>query len=134
MLPNSVTVGEKSISSAIVAALMNFIVIIGVRNTAICAFSVTASKSGANPTSAELVTGFHYAFAGGALFLVGGLVALLLMLRHQELWTEHAVIAALPSTRRFNPRWWRVTEVNHRNLGDDAWSAICKRVETHAWI
>jgi len=60
--------------------------------------------------------------------------ALLLMLRHQDLWTEHAVIAALPSTRRFNPRWWRVTEVNHRNLGDDAWSAICKRVETHAWI
>ena len=31
MLPNSVTVGEKSSSSAIVAALMNFIVIIGVR-------------------------------------------------------------------------------------------------------
>jgi len=60
--------------------------------------------------------------------------ALLLMLRHQDLWTEHAAIAALPSTRRFNPRWWRVTEVNHRNLGDDAWSTICKRVETHAWI
>ena len=35
MLPNSVTVGEKSTSSAIVAALMNFIVIIGVRKTAI---------------------------------------------------------------------------------------------------
>ena len=34
MLPNSVTVGEKSSSSAIVAALMNFIVIIGVRKTA----------------------------------------------------------------------------------------------------
>ena len=60
--------------------------------------------------------------------------ALLLMLRHQDLWTEHAVLAALPSTRRFNPRWWRVTEVNQRNLGDDAWTTICKRVETHAWI
>ena len=47
MLPNSVTVGEKSTSSAIVAALINFIVIIGVRNTAISASSVTASSSGA---------------------------------------------------------------------------------------
>jgi len=47
MLPNSVTVGEKSISKAIVAALMNFIVIIGVRNTAIVASPVTASNSGA---------------------------------------------------------------------------------------
>ena len=47
MLPNSVTVGEKSISSAIVAALMNFIVIIGVRNTAIFAAPVTATNSGA---------------------------------------------------------------------------------------
>src|SRR5712691_11532893 len=35
MLPNSVTVGEKSTSSAMVAALINFIVIMGVRNTAI---------------------------------------------------------------------------------------------------
>ena len=60
--------------------------------------------------------------------------ALLLMLRHQELWTEHAVIAALPSTRLFNPRWWRVAEINERNLGDDAWSAVCSRIETHAWI
>ena len=60
--------------------------------------------------------------------------ALLLMLRHQDLWTEHAVIAALPSTRRFNPRWWRVTELNQRNLGDDAWTTICKRIEIHAWI
>src|SRR5436190_1285775 len=34
MLPNSVTVGEKSPSSRIVAALINFMVIIGVRNTA----------------------------------------------------------------------------------------------------
>ena len=47
MLPNSVTVGEKSISRAIVAALMNFMVIIGVRNTAIFASAVTPSNSGA---------------------------------------------------------------------------------------
>src|SRR5947209_2204250 len=47
MLPNSVTVGEKSISNAIVAALINFIVIIGVRNTAIFASAATASKSDA---------------------------------------------------------------------------------------
>ena len=33
--PNSVAVGEKSCSSAIVAALINFIVIDGVRKTAI---------------------------------------------------------------------------------------------------
>ena len=44
MLPNSVTVGEKSSSSAIVAALMNFIVIIGVRKTAISAASAIASR------------------------------------------------------------------------------------------
>src|SRR5207249_11185595 len=47
MLPNSVTVDEKSISKAIVAALMNFIVIIEVRNTAIFASPVTPSNSGA---------------------------------------------------------------------------------------
>ena len=52
MLPNSVTVGEKSISRAIVAALMNFIVIIGVRNTAIFASPVTPSNSGADETRA----------------------------------------------------------------------------------
>lgn len=60
--------------------------------------------------------------------------AILLMLRYQDLWTEHPVIAALPSTRRFNPRWWKVTELSERNLGDDAWTALCKRIETHAWI
>jgi hypothetical protein len=60
--------------------------------------------------------------------------ALLLMLRHEDLWTEHAVIAALPSTRRFNPRWWRVTELNRRNLGDDAWTTVCRRIEIHAWL
>jgi hypothetical protein len=60
--------------------------------------------------------------------------ALLLMLRHEDLWTEHAMIAALPSTRRFNPRWWRVTELNRRNLGDDAWTTMCRRIEIHAWL
>jgi hypothetical protein len=57
-----------------------------------------------------------------------------LLLRHQELWTEHGVIAALPSTRRFNPRLWRVSEITPHNLGDDAWTALRKRVEVHAWI
>jgi len=47
MLPHSVTDGEKSSSSAIVAALMNFIVIIGVRKTAIPASSAMDSNSGA---------------------------------------------------------------------------------------
>ena len=60
--------------------------------------------------------------------------AILLMLRHHELWTEHPAIAALPATRRFDARWWRVTEVSERNLGHDAWSALCRRIETHAWI
>ncbi|HEY2816343.1 MAG TPA: hypothetical protein VGK44_04335 [Casimicrobiaceae bacterium] len=59
---------------------------------------------------------------------------ILLMMRHQNLWTEHPVLAALPSTRRFDPRWWRVTEISERNLGDDAWAALCTRIETHAWI
>ena len=60
--------------------------------------------------------------------------AILLMLRHQDLWTEHPAIAALPSTRRFDPRWWQVTEISERNLGDAAWTALCARIETHAWI
>jgi len=60
--------------------------------------------------------------------------AILLTIRHQDLWTEHPVIAALPPTRRFDPRWWRVTEINERNLGDAAWTTLCKRIETHAWI
>jgi hypothetical protein len=60
--------------------------------------------------------------------------ALLLLLRHQELWTEHEAIAALPPTRRFGPRVWRVTEINSRNLGDTAWTTLCKRIEIHAWI
>ena len=60
--------------------------------------------------------------------------ALLLLLRHQELWTEHEAIAALPPTRRFVPRLWRVAELNPRNLGESAWTTLCKRIEIHAWI
>ena len=60
--------------------------------------------------------------------------AILLIPRYQDLWTEHAVIAALPSTRRFNSRWWQATELSERNLGDDAWATLCRRIETHAWI
>ena len=46
MLPNSVTLGEKSTSIAMVAELMNRIVTIGVRNTATSVSSATASSSG----------------------------------------------------------------------------------------
>lgn len=60
--------------------------------------------------------------------------ACMLMIRGEELWTENATIAALPSTRRFNPSSWRVPEFNLLNLGDDAWTTICKRIEVHAWV
>lgn len=60
--------------------------------------------------------------------------ALLLMLREEELWTEHASIAALPPTRRVKPVSWRVAEFNLRTLGHDAWTAVCRRVEVHAWL
>lgn len=60
--------------------------------------------------------------------------ALLFIPKHQDLWTENAVIAALPPTRRFSPRSWQITEVSSGNLGDDAWAAICRRIEVHAWI
>jgi EmrB/QacA subfamily drug resistance transporter len=46
--------------------------------------TIAASVSGNNPTSAELVDGFHYAFAGSALFVLGGLVALVLLLRQRD--------------------------------------------------
>jgi hypothetical protein len=60
--------------------------------------------------------------------------ALLLMLRGEELWTEHAVIAALPPTHRLKPRTRRLTEISFQNLGEDAWNIICQRVEVHAWL
>lgn len=60
--------------------------------------------------------------------------ALVLVLRHDDLWTESADIAALPPTRRFHPRSWRVSELTRHNLGDDAWATMCRRVEVHAWL
>ena len=47
------------------------------------AASKTSSEHGVSAT-ASLVAGFHVAFAGGALFVVGGLVALLALLRKQH--------------------------------------------------
>jgi hypothetical protein len=60
--------------------------------------------------------------------------ALVLVLRGGELWTEHADIAALPTSRRFYPKTWRTTRIDRDNLGDDAWSAIVRRVGIHAWL
>jgi hypothetical protein len=60
--------------------------------------------------------------------------AFTITLRGDELWTEHAAIAALPPTRRVKPGAWRLTEFNARTIGDDAWSSICRRIEVHAWI
>ena len=60
--------------------------------------------------------------------------AFLITLRGDELWTEHAGIAALSPSRRIRPGAWRVTEFNARTIGDDAWSSICRRIEVHAWI
>ena len=60
--------------------------------------------------------------------------AVLVMLRNEQQWTEHAVIAALPSTRRFGASRWRVTELGPRTLGDDGWTILCKRISVHAWI
>lgn len=60
--------------------------------------------------------------------------ALLIVLRHEELWTEDSDVASLPPTRRIHPRSWRVTELSRRNLGEDAWTAVCRRVQIHAWL
>jgi hypothetical protein len=60
--------------------------------------------------------------------------AIVVMMREPDLWTEHADIASLPRTRRFNPRSWRGTELSKRNLGADEWAALCRRMEIHAWI
>ncbi|HEX6138435.1 MAG TPA: hypothetical protein VF059_12300 [Casimicrobiaceae bacterium] len=59
--------------------------------------------------------------------------AILLTLRGEELWTEHSVIAALPRTHRLRPKTRRLTELSVQNLGDTAWTMICKRIEVHAW-
>jgi len=60
--------------------------------------------------------------------------ALILVLRGDDLWTEHPEIAALPPTRRFYPKTWRTTRLSRANLGEDAWTTVCKRVEVHAWL
>jgi len=60
--------------------------------------------------------------------------AFLITLRGDELWTEHAGIAALSKARRIKPGAWRLTEFNARTIGEDAWSSICRRIEVHAWI
>ena len=59
--------------------------------------------------------------------------ALMVMLRGENLWTEHPDIASLSTTRRLHPKSWRVTHINGRNLGEDAWSTVCRRIEIHAW-
>jgi hypothetical protein len=60
--------------------------------------------------------------------------ATLLMLRGGDLWTEQAEVARLPSTRLVVPRSWRAASVNVANLGDQAFTAVCKRIEVHAWL
>jgi hypothetical protein len=60
--------------------------------------------------------------------------ALMLMLRGESLWTEHPDIASLPATRRLHPKSWRVTDINVGNLGTEAWNAVCRRIEIHAWL
>ena len=60
--------------------------------------TIAASVSGNNPTSPELVHGFHYAFAGSALFVLGGLAALLLMLRQRDVATIEQEIEQEPVT------------------------------------
>ena len=58
--------------------------------------------------------------------------AILVMTHSEALWTEEPAVASLPMSRCVRPRSWRGTEVSVRSLGD-AWSAICKRIEVHAW-
>jgi len=70
------------------------------------------------------------------LHLAGDIVrrgALLMVLRAAELWTEHPEIAALPASRRIQARSWRASHVHPDNIGDEAWVAVCQRVEAHIW-
>ncbi|MFL5921657.1 MAG: MFS transporter [Gaiellaceae bacterium] len=59
----------------------------------------TADAGGASDPAA-LVTGFHWAFAGGAAFVVGGLVTMLVLLRRQHVARieAEAVAAPVPAT------------------------------------
>ena len=58
--------------------------------------------------------------------------AIIVMMQSSEQWLEHPELASLPATRRIRPRSWQRTELTPRNLGG-AWTAICKRIEIHAW-
>jgi sugar phosphate permease len=46
--------------------------------------STVAASHTADDSAAELVNGFHWAFAGSAVFLLGGILALLTMLRQKD--------------------------------------------------
>lgn len=59
--------------------------------------------------------------------------AILILMQEHALWTEHPDIASLPVTRCVRARSWRGTELSRRNVGE-AWSALCKRIEVHAWL
>jgi hypothetical protein len=59
--------------------------------------------------------------------------AILIVAHGAELWTEHADIASLPLSRRVHARSRRRTEMTEENLGD-AWDAVCRRIEVHAWL
>jgi hypothetical protein len=56
--------------------------------------TLAASRTGGTGPAA-LVHGFHWAFAGGALFVLGGLVAMLLLLRRRDV--ERIQAAAAPA-------------------------------------
>jgi MFS family permease len=59
------------------------------------AASTTASAGGATEPEA-LVTGFHWAFAGGAAFVLAGLVTMLVLLRRQHVARIEAEATAAP--------------------------------------
>jgi len=60
--------------------------------------------------------------------------AILIMMQGAALWTEHPAIASLPAARLVSTKSWRSTELSRRNLGDELWDIVRKRVEVHAWI
>jgi hypothetical protein len=60
--------------------------------------------------------------------------ALMLMPRCEFLWTENPDVASLPPTRRLHAKSWRSTDVSAENLGGEAWDAVCRRIEIHAWL
>jgi EmrB/QacA subfamily drug resistance transporter len=58
--------------------------------------STIAASRTSGTSAAALVHGFHWAFAGGALFVLGGLVAMLLLLRRRDV--ERIQAAAVPAS------------------------------------